>query len=222
MTTNLADRIATYVDGLAPPISAAEAIEWPRHTETSRRSHPVLIAAMCAMVLLAGLGAWRWTSSSSTTPGVTSEPATDISGCGHPPELLGCPTVADDASVVLGIPLPDPSALPAGWITQTPRLRFWPAGSLAPGSPQSDIADYRQVWTTAGADLDAPGTSAPYVQLTRGVTTAADSGLPTLSDLIGAAVPASTLEWQSSGIHYRLFSNALSYPELLAIARTLP
>jgi hydrogenase maturation factor len=84
MSTDLTDRLLNYRSTLDDAIETDIANRPPSDHQRPRRDRRVAVAACAALLLAAGIGALAWTNTdrptSPTTPALTDQPATTITG----------------------------------------------------------------------------------------------------------------------------------------------
>lgn len=237
MTDQLATRISVAIDAAASAVTAGEAM---RHHE----QHAVEVEAppparhgrrwvgIAAAVAACAVGATAWVAltpssedlvtSNEAQPVVTSAPF-DVTSCRAAEGAVGCPMGAAEAERVLGISLPEPTALPAGWeaVESRSAVRYWPSAG-----DQAAVAEYQQVWAPIGEDLDRAGATPTYVQLRRRAALPgepASTGTPlTLPNGQTVYQAGNTLMWASGGVTSRLSGYQITDDDLRAIATSLP
>lgn len=161
-------------------------------------------------------------SSTPTSLDPSTSPAIDPTTCGPSNRCRATVTQAEQA---LGIRLPDPQGIPAGWepVESKWTIRYWPESWLSPGDPA--VADYNQAWAPAGEDLDAPGATPTYVQIRRR-TTLGDEAFNGSPVALPNGVTAyntldRTLAWKYQGVTTQVTAVGLSLENLQEIAASL-
>jgi hypothetical protein len=237
MTDQLATRISVAIDAAASAVTAEEAMQHlERHAveveapPPARHGRRWLGAAAAVAACAVGATAWVVLSPGSADlatsdepqPVVTSAPF-DVTSCRVAEGVAGCPMGVAEAERVLGISLPDPTGLPAGWeaVESRSAVRYWPSvGDQAP------VAEYQQVWAPVGENLDRAGATPTYVQLRRRVALSGEpaaTGTPlTLPNGQVAYQAGNTLAWTTDGVTSRLSGYQITDDDLRAIATSLP
>jgi hypothetical protein len=169
MTSDLSSRLAEYVAEVEPVI-LSEVTEEPYVQQTWRHGRPGLIVAgiAAAVVLIGAVGLVSLRGETGEPGAVGVSPvaptvALDVTTCAVQPDSQGCEATPEEAERVLGIDLPTPAGIPAGWVLRSQHIRFWPKGHS--GASEAAVT-YDQIWAPPGEDF-SEGSSPTYIHLTR-------------------------------------------------------